>query len=101
MAGCLLASYITFDLSPELARQQPAGPQEVDGAVMEAVRSRVAAAGLTLEPGALGALVCSVWPAVEKMKRRDEKYRAARERAFTSPAAGGTCANSRSTSFRA
>ena len=86
VSGCLLASYITFDLSPELARRQPAKPQEVDAAVTDAVRARVAAAGLALDPGAFSALVCAVWPAVQKMKRRDEKYRAARERAFTSPA---------------
>jgi len=86
VSGCLLASYITFDLSPELARRQPAKPQEVDAAVTDAVRARVAAAGLALDPGAFSSLVCAVWPAVQKMKRRDEKYRAARERAFTSPA---------------
>jgi hypothetical protein len=85
VAGCLLASYITFDLSPELALQRPAKPQEVDGAVMDAVRTRVAAAGLALEPGAFSTLICAVWPAVQKMKRRDEKYRAARERAFAPP----------------
>ena len=86
VSGCLLASYITFDLSPELARRQPAKPQEVDAAVTDDVRARVAAAGLALDPGAFSSLVCAVWPAVQKMKRRDEKYRAARERAFTSPA---------------
>ena len=47
VAGCLLASYITFDLSPELALERPARScEEVDRAVMDAVRARVAAAGL-------------------------------------------------------
>jgi hypothetical protein len=81
--GCLLASYITFDLSPELALKQPARPAEVEPGLNARVGARVAAAGLAVEPGALGALVCSVWPAMQKMKRRDEKYRAARARAFT------------------
>ena len=80
--GCLLASYITFDLSPELALKRPAQLGEVDRSVMDAVRARVAAAGLVLEPGAFNSLLCAVWPALQKMKRRDEKYRAARERAF-------------------
>ena len=86
VAGSLLASYITFDLSPELAQQRPAKPQELDRAVMDAVRARVAAAGLALDPGAFSTLICAVWPAVQKMKRRDEKYRLARERAFAPPA---------------
>jgi hypothetical protein len=86
VAGCVLASYITFDLSPELALRRPARPEELDRAVLEAVRARVAAAGLAVEPGTLGELVCAVWPALMKMKRRDEKYRAARERAFSAPA---------------
>jgi hypothetical protein len=81
--GCLLASYITFDLSPELALRRPADDREIDPAVRQAVNSRVAAAGLAVDPGAFTALLCSVWPALLKMKRRDEKYRAARERAFT------------------
>jgi hypothetical protein len=86
VAGCLLASYITFDLSPELALKRPAALQEVDRAVLDAVRARVSAAGLSMEGAAFDALVCAVWPALQKMKRRDEKYRAARERAFASPA---------------
>jgi hypothetical protein len=85
--GCLLASYITFDLSPELALKRPAQAGEVDAAVVKNVRARVAAAGLTLEPGAFDTLIASVWPALMKMKRRDEKYGSVRERAFTT--AGG------------
>ena len=83
--GCLLASYITFDLSPELALGRPAAPGEADAAVVGRVRERVAAAGLSLDEGAFGALLRSVWPAMVKMKRRDEKYALARERAFTAP----------------
>jgi hypothetical protein len=89
VAGCLLASYITFDLSPELALKRPAQAREIDPAVVEKVRARVAEAGLTLEPGAFSTLLGSVWPALQKMKRRDDKYRVARERAFTEPVGRG------------
>jgi hypothetical protein len=83
--GCLLASYITFDLSPELALGRPAKTGEIGSGVMDRVRSRLSAAGLDLAPGALSGLICTVWPALQKMKRRDEKYRLAREQAFTTP----------------
>ncbi len=83
VAGCLLASYITFDLSPELALQRPARAEEIDRALAGRVAERVSAAGLSLDPGALNHLLCAVWPAMQKMKRRDEKYRAAREKAFS------------------
>jgi hypothetical protein len=86
VSGCLLASYITFDLSPELALKRPALAGDMDDSVLDRVRGRVAEAGFALEAGAFGALVASVWPALQKMKRRDEKYRAARERAFTTAA---------------
>jgi hypothetical protein len=84
--GCLLASYITFDLSPELALDRPARDSDVDPEVRTKVLHRVRAAGLTLDDGAFGALLRSVWPALQKMKVRDAKYRAARERAFTTDA---------------
>ena len=81
--GCLLASYITFDLSPELALNQPARLFEVPAAILNQARSRVAAAGVTLDDAALGALLGTVWPALQKMKRRDDSYAAARATAFT------------------
>jgi len=81
--GCLLASYITFDLSPELALDRPAGPADLDAGLVARVRARVAAAGLTLDETAFTGLLCSVWPAVQKMKRRDEKYAAVRAQVFT------------------
>jgi hypothetical protein len=86
VSGCLLASYITFDLSPELSLRRPARPEEIDPGMAGRVGERVSAAGMALEPAALTALLCAVWPAMGKMKLRDEKYRAARERAFTSGA---------------
>jgi hypothetical protein len=89
VTGCLLASYITFDLSPELAQTQiPADPQawvkaHVDASLLLTVRARVAKAGLAINETEFAKLVAYVWPAMEKMKRRDEKYRLAREKAFT------------------
>ncbi|HEY5079830.1 MAG TPA: hypothetical protein VII43_08280 [Opitutaceae bacterium] len=84
--GCLLASYITFDLSPELALGRPAAAGEMDGEILSAARARVAAAGVALDPARFDALVASAWPALQKMRRRDGKYRAARERAFSTAA---------------
>ncbi|MBM3843278.1 MAG: hypothetical protein FJ397_08475 [Verrucomicrobia bacterium] len=89
VAGCVLASYITFDLSPELAvTPLPADPTawvaaEVPAELVATVRARVAAAGLPLEDAAFARLIATVWPALRKMKRRDEKYAAARARLFT------------------
>jgi hypothetical protein len=84
--GCLLASYITFDLSPELALNQPAAPAEIPADIVERVRQLVADAGRKLDQAAFTTLLCSVWPALQKMKRRDEKYTAARAAAFTAAA---------------
>jgi hypothetical protein len=89
--GCLLASYITFDLSPELGRtSMPPDPaawvnSEVPAAVVERVRHEVAAAGVAIDDAGLVRLLAYVWPAMRKMKRRDDEYRAAREAAFTTP----------------
>ena len=84
--GCLLASYITFDLSPELALNRPAPLAEVPAALVQQVRARVAAAGLALDPAEFEHLLGAVWPALLKMQRRDGKYRAARAAAFTTEA---------------
>ncbi len=81
--GCLLASYITFDLSPELAAGTRAKLADIDATLVAKVRTRVAAAGLTLDETAFTALMEQVWPSMAKMKRRDEKYAAARAVAFT------------------
>ncbi len=84
--GCLLASYITFDLSPELAAGTRARLAEIDPALVRRVRDRVAQAGLALDEAAFAGLLETVWPAMAKMKRRDEKYAAARAAAFTTEA---------------
>lgn len=87
--GCLLASYITFDLSPELmATAMPADPAawvaaNVPAGVVQEVATLVQAAGLTVDRTAMARLLAQVWPAIVKMKRRDDAYAAARAAAFT------------------
>ncbi len=83
--GCVLASYITFDLSPELALHQTADVKSIDPGLIAKVRARVAAAGMTLDGEAFSKLLATVWTPLQKMKRRDEKYAAARAAAFTTP----------------
>jgi hypothetical protein len=82
--GCLLASYITFDLSPELAKNAPAAFADIPADIIDRVRARVGSS--LADARAFEKLLCSVWPALQKMKRRDEKYRAARASAFTTDA---------------
>ncbi len=81
--GCLLASYITFDLSPELALNSPATVATIPTDVVAATRAKVAAAGVTLDDAAFASLLGTVWPAMVKMKQREEKYATARAAAFT------------------
>lgn len=92
VAGCLFASYITFDLSPELAVTTIPDSEEsrlcyvkteIDVALVNTVRDRVAQAGVDLDETKFNELLCYVWPSMRKMKTRDEKYRQAREQAFT------------------
>ena len=89
VAGCVLASYITFDLSPELALTKvPEAAAawvaaNVPAALVSQVKARVAAAGLTLNEADFAKLLAYVWPGMQKMKQRDEKYAAARAKLFT------------------
>jgi hypothetical protein len=89
VAGSLLASYITFDLSPELAQTKvpddAAGwvKAHVPAELINKVRARVAGVGLALNEAELAKLLAYVWPSMQKMKRRDEKYAAARARLFS------------------
>jgi hypothetical protein len=83
--GCILASYITFDLSPELALDRVAPKAEIDPAILAQVRARVATAGFVLAEDAFDQLISKVWIPVQKMKRRDEKYAAARAKRFRVP----------------
>ena len=92
VAGCMFASYITFDLSPELAITEV--PDDVDAKasfvrdeipsdLVEATRKRVEQAGLSPTEDEFNGLLAYVWPAMKKMKVRDDKYRAIREKNFT------------------
>jgi len=93
--GCVLASYITFDLSPELALNRPAKLEEIPADLVQRVRERVELAmdgvrgRVPVSPAAdqdFDRLLCAVWPALKKMKQRDDKYAAARAAAFTTEA---------------
>jgi hypothetical protein len=89
--GCVLASYITFDLSPELAQTKVADDAaawvqaNVPAEIVAKVKARVAAVGLTLNEAEFAKLLAYVWPSLQKMKVRDEKYAAARAKLFTTP----------------
>lgn len=89
--GCVLASYITFDLSPELSiTAAPSDArawcaQHVPPQVLDRVRARVAEVGLMLGDGDFEKLVAAVWPAMLKMQRRDRLYAEARRTAFSTP----------------
>ena len=88
VAGCVLASYITFDLSPELAQTRiPDNPASwikahLDASLVSQVKARIPSLGLVLNESEFAALLAQVWPALQKMKRRDDKYCAAREKLF-------------------
>ncbi len=96
VTGCVLASYITFDLSPELA--QTKAPDDaaawcaahIPAALVATVKARVALAlgrpqgsPLQLNEAEFFRLLAYVWPALQKMKIRDGKYAAARAKLFT------------------
>src|SRR6185436_17573240 len=89
VTGCVLASYITFDLSPELAQTKTADDAagwvtaNVPAEVVAKVKARVAKTGVTLNEAEFAKLLAYVWPSLQKMKRRDEKYAAARAKRFT------------------
>ncbi len=89
VTGCVLASYITFDLSPELAQTTVAADAgawvqaNVPAALIAKVKARVASVGLTINEVEFAKLLAYVWPSLEKMKRREEKYAAARAKLFT------------------
>ena len=92
VAGCMFASYITFDLSPELAMTEVPDDadakasfvrDEVPSDLVEATRKRVEQAGLSPTEDEFNGLLAYVWPAMKKMKVRDDKYRAIREKNFT------------------
>ena len=89
VTGCVLASYITFDLSPELAQTKVADDAaawvkaNVPAELVAKVKARVASVGLTLNETDFAKLLAYVWPSLQKMQRRDERYAAARAKLFT------------------
>jgi len=89
--GCLLASYITFDLSPELSATPPQTDPaawcaaHVPSEVVTRVRVRLTALALEPEEAAFAELLSFVWPAVLKLQRRDRRYAQARREAFSTP----------------
>jgi len=90
--GCAFASYITFDLSPELAATPPLGtPAEVDlaldslgePALLARVLARLAPLGLGVDAAGARRLFATLLPAMRKLKRRDEAYARVRRDLFT------------------
>lgn len=90
--GCAFASYITFDLSPELALHTPiedcaelehafAGLDE--GTLFERVASRLAALGLEVDRTQAMRLFVYLLPAMRKLVRRDAAYARVRRQLFT------------------
>ncbi|HYE06526.1 MAG TPA: hypothetical protein VEL07_13505 [Planctomycetota bacterium] len=89
--GCVLATSITFDLSPELAATPALDAtaakawcaREVGAERMARLAAGVAAAGESIAADELARLVAQVYPAARKMVVRDQKYAAERARRFT------------------
>ena len=91
VAGCMFASYITFDLSPELAQTVIPESDEAKARFVEkevplelviAARKRVENAGLFPSEEEFNGLLAYVWPALQKMKVRDDKYKSFRKKFF-------------------
>ena len=73
--------------------------QNVPADLVDAARRRVEEAGLTPTEDEFNGLLAYVWPAMQKMKVRDDKYRVARESAFTTELGREYFASFPSTSF--
>lgn len=92
VAGSLFASYITYDLSPELTQTQMAESVEdiettfadtVDQNLFNRVSNRLAQMEIPIDATELKRLVTYLTPAMNKMKRRDELYTEIRNEHFT------------------
>jgi hypothetical protein len=90
--GCAFASYITFDLSPELALHKPIeAPVELEGAfaalrepeLFQRVVARLAPLDLALDETQAKRLFTYLLPAMRKLVRRDEAYARVRRELFT------------------
>lgn len=92
VAGSLFASYITYDMSPELSLHQLIDDDNemekefsriADKGVYDATVRRIGALGLGIDDTTICRYVTFLTPAMEKMKKRDEAYTSIRERHFT------------------
>jgi hypothetical protein len=90
--GCAFASYITFDLSPELALHKPIeDPVELEAVfaalgepeLFRRVVARIAPLDLALDQTQARRLFTYLLPAMRKLVRRDEAYARVRRELFT------------------
>jgi hypothetical protein len=90
--GCAFASYITFDLSPELALHAPIEDTEAlarafaslgEPELFRSVVARVAPLGLALDEEQARRLFTYLLPAMRKLRRRDEAYTRVRRELFS------------------
>merc|ERR1711988_1941862 len=93
--GCVLASYITYDISHELTitkykLDEDNDPKELAEYVQKnipeglrtEIKSKIEASGVPTTAAEFDKLMAYVWPAMLKMKLRDAKYQAARAALF-------------------
>lgn len=90
--GCAFASYITFDLSPELSATPPLDTPEKVARAFDApgaatlfgrVRARLAPLGLSPDEADGRRLFATLLPAMQKLAKRDEAYARVRRELFT------------------
>ena len=90
--GSLFASYITYDMSPELSLHKPLeNPRELEAAfqetvdqeVFDAVVWRIAAIPMDIPLADIRKLVVYLMPAMKKVKRRDGLYADIRRKTFS------------------
>ena len=93
--GSLFASYITYDMSPELSLHKPVeNPAELDAAfsaivgpgVFEAIVKRIASIPMDIPIAEIKRLVTYLMPAMKKVKRRDGLYIDIRRKTFSTEA---------------
>ncbi|MES2310178.1 MAG: tagaturonate epimerase family protein [Verrucomicrobiota bacterium] len=90
--GSLLASYITFDLSPELSQTRlPESEEEIarfiereiSKDILSKMDEGLRSLNLTMGTHDRNRLLAFVWPSLQKMKKRDLAYQKIRETTFT------------------
>ncbi len=90
--GSLFASYITYDLSPELVQLGPIDDvgelskefdKTLDNALYNRILNGLKEADISIDGTEVKRLVIYLLPAMRKMKRRDSLYRSVREAHFT------------------